>query len=112
MTTSFYITGDNSSCSYFVVSKRLQNWLVVLLTNHVVPMWWDLIDDQSVLGQNIAMPMKRTSYVVMTHEARVLRRLRERSKLSMREAGDLMGYSSSFVSQVENGRANPPTGEP
>jgi transcriptional regulator with XRE-family HTH domain len=30
----------------------------------------------------------------------------------MREAGDLMGYSSSFVSQVENGRANPPTGEP
>lgn len=75
-------------------------------------MWWDLIDDQFLSGHNVAMPMKRTSYVVMTHEARVLRRLRERAKLSMREAGDLMGYSSSFVSQVENGRANPPTGEP
>jgi transcriptional regulator with XRE-family HTH domain len=48
----------------------------------------------------------------MTNEARVLRLLRERAKLSMREVGDLMGYSSSFVSQVENGRANPPKGEP
>jgi transcriptional regulator with XRE-family HTH domain len=47
----------------------------------------------------------------MTSEAKVLRRLRERAKLSMREAGELMGYSSSFVSQVENGRANPPQGE-
>lgn len=57
------------------------------------------------------MPMKRTSFVVMTNEARVLRRLRERAKLSMREAGELMGYSASFVSQIENGRANAPTGE-
>lgn len=47
----------------------------------------------------------------MSSEARVLKRLRERAKLSMREAGDLMGYSASFVSQVENGRANAPTGE-
>jgi len=58
-----------------------------------------------------AMPMKRTSFVVMTSEARVLKRLRERANLSMREAGVVMGYSSSFVSQVENGRANPPEGE-
>lgn len=30
----------------------------------------------------------------------------------MREAGELTEYSASFVSQVENGRANAPTGEP
>lgn len=47
----------------------------------------------------------------MTNEARVLKRLRERAEISMREAGELMGYSASFVSQVENGRANAPTGE-
>lgn len=57
------------------------------------------------------MPSKRTSFVVMSSEARVLKRLRERAKLSMREAAELMGYSASFVSQVENGRANPPSGE-
>ena len=57
------------------------------------------------------MPMKRTSFVDMTTESRVLKRLRERVKLSMRVAAELMGYSASFVSQVENGRANPPTDE-
>ena len=29
----------------------------------------------------------------------------------MREAGDHMGYSSSYISQIENGRENPPTGD-
>jgi len=57
------------------------------------------------------MASKRTSYVVMTNEARVLKRLREKAGLSMRQAGDLMGYSSSLVSQVENGRENAPKGE-
>ena len=57
------------------------------------------------------MPTKRTSYVVMTNEARVLRKLRERTGLSMRQAGEVMGYSSSYASQVENGRENPPKGE-
>lgn len=47
----------------------------------------------------------------MSNEARILKRLRERAELSMREAAELMGYSASFVSQVENGRANLPTGE-
>lgn len=57
------------------------------------------------------MPSKRTSIVVMSSEARILKRLRERTELSMREAAELIGYFASFVSQVENGRANPPTGE-
>jgi transcriptional regulator with XRE-family HTH domain len=47
----------------------------------------------------------------MSSEARVLKRLRERVELSMREAAELMGYFASFVSQVENGQANLPTGE-
>jgi transcriptional regulator with XRE-family HTH domain len=71
----------------------------------------DFIDDQFISGHTLTMPSKRTSIVVMTNEARVLKHLRERAGLSMRDAGELMGYSSSFVSQVENGRANPPQGE-
>lgn len=53
----------------------------------------------------------RTSRVVMTAEAKVLRRLRMRHGLSMRTAGLRLGYSSSYLSQIENGRENVPTGE-
>jgi transcriptional regulator with XRE-family HTH domain len=54
---------------------------------------------------------KRTSYVVMTNEARVLKKLREEAGFSMRVAGRIMGCSESLVSQIENGRENPPSGE-
>lgn len=47
----------------------------------------------------------------MTTEARVLRRLRLRHGLSMRKAGERLAYSSSYISQIENGRENVPTGE-
>ncbi len=53
----------------------------------------------------------RTSRVIMTSEAKVLRRLRTRHGLSMRTAGQRLGYSSSYLSQIENGRENVPTGE-
>ena len=53
----------------------------------------------------------RTKYVVMTNEAKVLRRFREKAGLSMRQAGEAMGVSSSLVSQIENGRENIPKGE-
>lgn len=65
----------------------------------------------SIFIHNSFMASKRTTYVVMTNEARVLKRLREKAGLSMRQAGDLMGYSGSLVSQIENGRENPPKGE-
>ncbi len=55
--------------------------------------------------------MGRTSKVILSSEAKVLKRLRLRHGLSMRKAGDRLGYSDSYVSQIENGRENIPTGE-
>jgi transcriptional regulator with XRE-family HTH domain len=56
-------------------------------------------------------PTKRTARVIMTDEARVLRELRESRGLSMRGLGASMGKSDSYISQVENGRMDVPTGE-
>ena len=56
-------------------------------------------------------PSKRTARVIMTDEARVLRELRVERQLSMRGLGASMGKSDSYVSQVENGRMDPPTDE-
>jgi transcriptional regulator with XRE-family HTH domain len=53
----------------------------------------------------------RSAKVILTPEARVLRRLRNKQGLSMKAAGAKLGYSDSYVSQIENGRENPPTGE-
>lgn len=47
----------------------------------------------------------------MSNEARVLRHLRESTGLSMREAASKMGVSGSLVSQIENGREDPPKEE-
>jgi transcriptional regulator with XRE-family HTH domain len=54
---------------------------------------------------------KRTSIIIMTNEARVLKELRVKSGLSMREAATQIGVSSSLVSQIENGRENFPKAE-
>lgn len=53
---------------------------------------------------------KRTDKVEITPQGKVLRYLREKHEFSMREAGERMGYSSSYISQIENGRENPPKG--
>lgn len=55
--------------------------------------------------------MSRTAKVVLGVEARVLKRLREKHGLSMRKAGQLLNYSDSYISQIENGRENVPSGE-
>ena len=47
---------------------------------------------------------KRTSKVMLTHECRVLKQLREEAGLSMRAAGLRLNISSSMISQIENGR--------
>jgi transcriptional regulator with XRE-family HTH domain len=47
----------------------------------------------------------------MTNEARVLRELRIQSGLSMRRAGELLGCTDSYISHIENGRSDVPTGE-
>ncbi|MBX3032607.1 MAG: helix-turn-helix domain-containing protein [Bdellovibrionaceae bacterium] len=60
-------------------------------------------------SQNIhERPSKRTDRVIMTDEARVLRELRQERGHSMRSLGAAMSKSDSYVSQVENGRMDPP----
>ena len=53
----------------------------------------------------------RSSRVVLTPQGKVLRALRIKHGLSMRAAGEKLGYSDSYISQIENGRADPPKGE-
>ena len=53
----------------------------------------------------------RTSRVTITNEARILRQMRIDKGLSMRKAGELIGRSDSYISQIENGRMNVPEGE-
>jgi transcriptional regulator with XRE-family HTH domain len=50
----------------------------------------------------------RTAKIILTAEAKVLRQLRLKHGLSMKAAGAQMGYSDSYISQIENGRENPP----
>jgi transcriptional regulator with XRE-family HTH domain len=52
----------------------------------------------------------RSGRIEMTDEGRVLADLRHKHKLSMKAAGKLLGVTDSFISHVENGRANAPTG--
>lgn len=52
---------------------------------------------------------RRSDQIVMTNEARVLRDLRIKSKLSMKKAGELIGRSDSYIAHIETGRMNPPT---
>jgi transcriptional regulator with XRE-family HTH domain len=44
----------------------------------------------------------------MTPEARVLKQLRAKHQLSMRAVGAKMDWSDSYISQIENGRADCP----
>tara|TARA_Y100001936_G_C15806184_1_gene524149 strand:+ start:216 stop:566 length:351 start_codon:yes stop_codon:yes gene_type:complete len=50
---------------------------------------------------------RRIKNVIMSNEAKLLRRIREKAVLSMRQAGESMG---TLVSQIENGRENIPEG--
>jgi transcriptional regulator with XRE-family HTH domain len=47
----------------------------------------------------------------MTNEARALRELRIARGLSMRKAGELIGVTDSYISHIENGRVDFPSGE-
>lgn len=53
---------------------------------------------------------RRSSRIIMTNEARVLRDLRVASKLSMKRAGELLGKSDSYIAHIETGRMDAPKG--
>lgn len=57
------------------------------------------------------MKIKRSSKVTITNEARVLRQMRLSHKLSTRKAGTLIGRSDTYISHIENGRMDVPTGD-
>lgn len=50
----------------------------------------------------------RSYKVILTNEGQVLKQLRLKHKLSMREAGIRVGVSDSYISLIENGRTDPP----
>lgn len=54
---------------------------------------------------------KRSSKIILTNEARVLKALRLEHRLSMKEAGRRAGLSDSMIAHIETGRTNPPVGE-
>lgn len=54
---------------------------------------------------------ERTDRVYVTPEAKVLKKLREKHGYSMKKAGEALGFSDSYISQIENGRTNLPKGE-
>lgn len=54
---------------------------------------------------------RRTQKVIITPEGQVLKQLRAKCDLSMIDVAEKLGISDSYVSQIENGRANPPKDE-
>lgn len=57
------------------------------------------------------MKEKRSSRIIMTTEARVLKEMRIAKGLSMRKAGNLINKSDSYIAHVEGGRMDVPNGE-
>lgn len=53
----------------------------------------------------------RSGLIIMTIEARVLRELRIQSGLSMRKADAVIGCTDSYISHIENGRTDVPSGD-
>lgn len=53
----------------------------------------------------------RSARVIISKEGRVLKMLRERNGLSQRSAATKLGFSPSYLAQIENGRMNPPKGD-
>lgn len=53
---------------------------------------------------------KRSSRIIITNEARVLRALRIERKLSMKEAAKIAGISDSLIAHIETGRIDSPRG--
>lgn len=61
--------------------------------------------------EKTAGPAGRSGRIIMTIEAKVLRELRIQSGLSMRKAGTLIGCTDSYISHIENGRTDVPSGD-
>lgn len=59
----------------------------------------------------MSQEMKRSSRIIMTNEARVLKELRRQHGLSMRKAGEMLGLSDSYIAHIETGRMDPPKGD-
>lgn len=55
-------------------------------------------------------PPNRSHIVIMTDECRALRQIREMRQLSMRQAAEIFGWTSGYISHLENGRTKIPEG--
>ena len=54
---------------------------------------------------------QRSKKVIMTDEARVLKRLREERGLSLRDVGQRLGKSHATIAHIEGGRMDVPKGK-
>lgn len=54
---------------------------------------------------------QRSKKIIMTDEARVLRRLREDCGLSLRDVGQRLGKSHATIAHIEGGRMDVPKGK-
>lgn len=54
---------------------------------------------------------RRTRDKLPSHEGLVLKELRTKHKLTLIEVAKVVGVSDGYISQVENGRSDPPTNE-
>lgn len=54
---------------------------------------------------------ERSKKVIMTNEARMLKRLREERGLSLREVGKRLGKNHATIAHIEGGRMDPPKGD-
>lgn len=54
---------------------------------------------------------QRSKKIIMTNEARVLKRLREERGLSLREAAKRLGKNHATIAHIEGGRMDVPTGD-
>lgn len=57
------------------------------------------------------MKNQRSAQVIITEESTVLRNLRLKHGLTMQGLAKMIGVTDSYISHIENGRANAPTGE-
>ena len=73
------------------------------------------ISGEHFLGQKTVenkrkMGLSRCQQIKMTNEARVLHKMRLEQGLSMRQAGSLITLSDSYISHIETGRIDVPSG--
>ena len=105
------------SCWFLCGQFLILPWVSLLIWPVSVTQWLTrrhftkyiakISDEMGKLG----MKKSRTSVVIMTNEARVLRKLRIEHGLSMDAVARHIGCTNSYISHIETGRTAVPSGD-